>query len=206
MPIVSMAHNYQEAIERGSNVHLYRDNHVNRTLVLYSDGVPMLNLNPSIPLEEQGQGYEYSPLIWLYENYHGLCLYEREYNGYNDSDFYMVVWNPETQKTESHEFASTRGWSYPCYASHADATPEVLAAYEQFKRDQEAKADAARAEQIRRTPAKGKTLKVVRGRKVKIGTTGICFWLGNSNFGQRVGIKDSDGTVYWTSIKNVEVI
>lgn len=62
-----------------------------------------------------------------------------------------------------------------------------------------------------------KRVKVVKGRKVPIGTEGECFWMGsydNSKYGDpwgiytniRVGIKDDNGEVYWTSVNNIEVI
>ena len=62
-----------------------------------------------------------------------------------------------------------------------------------------------------------KPVKVVKGRKVPVGTTGICFWIGtycNSPYGDswgiytsyRVGIKDNDGKIYWTSANNIEAI
>jgi hypothetical protein len=69
-------------------------------------------------------------VVVTYESEHGLCLEKCERNGYDDSDFYMIVWNPETGKAENITYASTRGWSYPCYASYVDATPDVRAAYD----------------------------------------------------------------------------
>lgn len=68
----------------------------------------------------------------------GLCLRDYERNGYDDSDFHMIVWNPSTEAPEDICFASTRGWSYPCYGSSVDATPEVKAAYQAYLRRQEA--------------------------------------------------------------------
>lgn len=65
----------------------------------------------------------------LAETHKGLVLSLGERNGYHDSDFYANVWNPETRKVESIEYASTRGWTYDCGA-HIDATPEVRADYE----------------------------------------------------------------------------
>lgn len=184
MPIVHMAQTHQEATERGTNVHLYRDSNAHTTLFRYSDGTVSLNLNSQIPLEEQPKdGYQYSPVVWLYETHHGLCIHEREYNGYHDSDFFMVVWNPETKQPQSIEFATTRGWSYPCYASRPDATPEVLAAFEAYQQAQRDK-----------------------GRKVAKGTTGQCIWVGKGNFGERVGLKTQAGDVFWTAISNVEVV
>lgn len=61
-----------------------------------------------------------------------------------------------------------------------------------------------------------KRVKVVKGRKVPHGTEGECFWMGsydNSKYGDpwgiyttvRIGIKDDNGTVYWTALDNVEL-
>ncbi len=63
----------------------------------------------------------------------------------------------------------------------------------------------------------GYMVKVVRGRKVKHGTIGRCFWMGTRRYTKyadywgvfthtRIGIRDEAGNVYWTSIDNVEVI
>lgn len=62
-----------------------------------------------------------------------------------------------------------------------------------------------------------KMVKVVKGRKVPIGTIGQCFWMGSRNYGKyedpwgiysdvRIGIKDSEGEIYWTSLQNVELV
>ena len=57
------------------------------------------------------------------------------------------------------------------------------------------------------TPRKGKTLTVVRGRKIAKGTTGVCVWYGEGQWGHRVGMKieGQDETV-WTAASNVEVV
>lgn len=62
-----------------------------------------------------------------------------------------------------------------------------------------------------------KKVKVVKGRKVPIGTTGTVFHIGSfcrSKYGDpwgiytsySVGIKDASGNVHWTNIDNVEVL
>lgn len=62
----------------------------------------------------------------------------------------------------------------------------------------------------------GKKVTVIKGRKVPHGTTGTCFWLGctdHSKYGDpwgiytsfRCGIKEDDGTVYWTAVDNIEL-
>ena len=66
----------------------------------------------------------------------------------------------------------------------------------------------------------GQHVKVVRGRKVPLGTVGECFWMGYKCYGYiaypadadevskaiRIGIRDTAGEVYWTTLNNVEVI
>ena len=64
----------------------------------------------------------------------------------------------------------------------------------------------------------GQQVRVVRGRKVPIGTTGECFWMGLKTYlyGRlhvsqarehlRIGLKTSAGEVYWTDLQNVEVV
>ena len=154
--------------------------------------------------------------LYLYDSHVGLCLEDRERNGYDDSDFYMVVWNPEKGEPESIEFASTRGWSYPCYGSSPDATPEVRAAYRAYLDRLEA-SRRKRAQEIRDAmPDRNKTLKVVKGRKVPVGLEGRCFWaLVEMTYGPlgmfrgytgRVGIEAADGSRHFTNVTNVEVI
>lgn len=69
-------------------------------------------------------------------------------------------------------------------------------------------AGQARMARIREanTPFKGRTVEVVRGKKVPIGTTGFVIWFGEGNWGERVGIKDQSGQVHWTAASNVRVI
>jgi hypothetical protein len=189
MPLVHMASSFEEAKERGKNVKMF-----------HSPSHTWAGLNP-FPGE-----FEFESIGWTYETHHGVCLFEREYNGYHDSDFYMTIWNHEKQEPESIQFATTRGWSYPCYASRADATPEVKAAYAVWEAKRHQAAAEARERERALRPEKGKNLRVVRGRKVPRGTTGVCIWRGSGQWGERVGLKDSSGTVHWTSIKNVEVV
>lgn len=60
----------------------------------------------------------------------------------------------------------------------------------------------------------GKTVEVVRGRKVPIGTKGILFWMQAGQWGTKVGIalsneRDSRGrysNVAWTYLANIKVV
>jgi hypothetical protein len=51
---------------------------------------------------------------------------------------------------------------------------------------------------------KGQTLVVVKGRKVPIGTTGVCFYSGEGRYGWRVGFETAAGETVWTDVKNVD--
>lgn len=77
-------------------------------------------------------GYKPS-YYWTKKIFVGKCIREREYNGYDDSDFYMLVWDDEINAPREIQFASTRGWTYPCMGSSVDATPEVRAKYEAYE-------------------------------------------------------------------------
>ena len=111
----------------------------------------------------------------------------------------------------------------PATGYEVDATPETKALYDAYEAERVAKAKAA--EMTRRaaeasakaaaeasTPRKGRLVVVSRGRKVPRGTTGESIWYGPGKaFGygpapMRVGVKTSDGTVYWTDAKNVDVV
>ena len=117
--------------------------------------------------------------MFLYSSHAGLCIKEREANYYDDSDFYMLVWDVEAQAPYEIQFATTRGWSYPCFGSAVDATPEVLAEYRQYLERQRVtriaknrKVEALIAARKPDQPHKGSTVVVARGRKIKKGITG----------------------------------
>jgi hypothetical protein len=165
---------------------------------------------------EKFGGYNLRPCegkYYLYNTHQGLCLQEFERNGYHDSDFYMVVWNPATKTPETIEFATTRGWTYPCFGSSVDATPEVIAEYEAYLAEQRKKAELASDKEQARQPKFGRTVKVVKGRKVPVGTTGEICWIGKNQFGgayskvtTRVGIRLLDGTKVFTDFANCEIV
>lgn len=63
----------------------------------------------------------------------------------------------------------------------------------------------------------GKTVEVVKGRKVPIGIIGTCFWVKRYNYSRyadpwgiysdtRIGIKTAEGKTYFTSLDNVKVV
>lgn len=71
------------------------------------------------------------------KSYIGLCLFESERNMYDDSDFYMTVWDKELKAPKKICFASTRGACGAAYGSFVDATPDVLEAYNNWLLEQQ---------------------------------------------------------------------
>lgn len=117
--------------------------------------------------------------MFLADTYTGQCIAERERNMHDDSDFYMTVWAEDAVnggRAIEICFASTRGWSYPAMGSYVDATPEVLAKYAAWKQEQARLAELRRARVEAVTPRKGRTVRVIAGRKVPKGTEAVVFW------------------------------
>lgn len=121
---------------------------------------------------------------------------------------------PEGDKCTASTVGADPGYynKYDNLRCHRDTfvpSAEIIAA-EQELEDWRETLQAARADA---RIAKGKIIRVVRGRKVPLGTTGECIWFGAGKSysyydrGEaRVGIKDSTGTVHWTAASNCEVV
>ena len=72
-------------------------------------------------------------VITIWEEHVGMCLHDREINGYDDSDFIMTIWDPVEKKAFDLNYATTRGWCYPSFASSVDASDEIRAEYIDYK-------------------------------------------------------------------------
>ncbi len=148
----------------------------------------------------------------------GLVVgYGDTYLGDGDSVWYVRIWNPVTKKEDHIGMGYVNAWPGNHENVEYDATPEVKAEWEAYKAEQEkirqqkereyAEADRKyRAEQEAKTPTRGKTVKVVKGRKVAKGLEGRVFWYGQTQFGYRVGIELADGKKVFTATSNVEVV
>ena len=67
-------------------------------------------------------------------------------------------------------------------------------------------AEAARQQEAlqRILDLKGQVVRVVKGRKVALGTEGTVFWVGEGKYdGYRVGMKTESGETHWTAVSNV---
>lgn len=92
--------------------------------------------------------------VVLHKTHVGLCISDREANGYDDSDWFMTVWDPVSKCASEICFASTRGWTYPCYASSPDATPEVMAEYKAWAAEKARRASIKAKWSLRRADTK----------------------------------------------------
>lgn len=81
-----------------------------------------------------------------------------------------------------------------------------FAANRQYWADRAAVARNAEAAQrdFQRCYGRGATVKVVKGRKVPVGTEGEVFWLGDKGWGYSVGFKTVEGDKHFTAVTNVE--
>lgn len=139
--------------------------------------------------------------------YVGVCLFPQQKASIMDSyytDYGVIVYDAQKDDFITVWYACDR--SDYMDTMTIDAAPELFTLY---KTRQEAAARVRREREeliTLMTPAKGKRLEVIKGRKVPLGTIGECFWIGNNGYGTSVGIKDSTGKVHWTAVTNVQVV
>lgn len=145
------------------------------------------------------------------EEYIGLVLSLHQRSNIFDSyytDHYAVVWNPVLNIAETVQYWCDRNDNMPTVT--IDATDEVKAAFEKYKKETHlkiiAQQEIERATKEAITPSKGKMLVVVRGRKLPHGTSGVCFWAGDTRFGRSVGLKLANGKKVFTAEHNVKVV
>lgn len=137
--------------------------------------------------------------------YEGKVLTTRERNGYDDSDWYAVVWDEQQQRLKTYEYATTRfGGSG---SAGVDATDEVKAKAAAWLHDWvldlwlEANATQTREVKVERE------VEVVSGRKAPQGTRGIVQWVGKGNYGRdRARIHEENGTEHWLDACHLRVV
>ena len=132
------------------------------------------------------------------------------YIGDGDSHYWADVFNPETGQFE------TVGLGYTPYDATVDAPADLQKIWDDLVAAKRASAMAANAlsayaraleteawhaEQVK----KGSWVKVVKGRKVPIGTVGQVKWEGEGQWGWRV-LLDVNGEDVWTAGTNVEAL
>lgn len=128
-----------------------------------------------------------------------------------DTGYYAIVWNDDAA-TPVDVYLGGQEFG-PIKQAEVDATPEAIAAYEAWLAAKEAARVAAEEARLEanaegriREVVRGCPVKVTRGRKIPKGTEGRVFWIGQKQFGVRVGFETDDGDTHWTAITNVERI
>lgn len=119
----------------------------------------------------------HAEIIETKETYVGRVLETYEENGYNDSDFYAIVWDDETESILHKQFATTRFYSNG-YGAKIDATPEIIEKATAERKARFLKSAIEADEETAKTVAKGKMVEINRGRKNR-GIIGEVFWVGN---------------------------
>lgn len=171
--------------------------------------MPVYSRRRTNPVTEYWAAYERTGEV----AHEGLVLEvaRREIRIWSDvwaDEHYAVVWDAE-KGVPAHvslyntEFGGDK-------EAEVDATPEVRAAYDSFLKE---KARLAREAEHRGfcenarlrllVPVVGCPARVVKGRKVKVGTEGTITWKGPGSYGERVALKDASGNVQYTAIDNV---
>lgn len=134
---------------------------------------------------------------------------ESVYLGDGDSAYYAVVIGAGEIGYEHVGL----GWTpLGAVVNGSEAEVAAYAAYKAAKDEawygeQKARRAAIASEEEARAVSKGKLVIVARGRKVAKGTVGVVAWIGDSDWGTRVGlaIPGVDGLTY-TAIGNLDVI
>lgn len=104
------------------------------------------------------------------------------------------------------EFATTRYWTYNNVAK-IDATPEVLAEARRYLIDLKVKAARAAAEARAREIRPGREVRVVKGRKLPVGTTGRCIAVRDGAYGKyAVVLLPEERRTVNVNIGNLEVV
>jgi hypothetical protein len=126
--------------------------------------------------------------------------------------YFAVVWDEAAQATKQVSLGNDEFGTYA--TAEVDAPPEVVEqalAYHRALAVKNMKSDFQVSEARRQEAAmndirRGSYLKVVRGRKLKIGAEGWCFWIGENQWGTSVGIELADRSRGFTALKNVELV
>lgn len=152
----------------------------------------------------------------------GCVLGEFERNGRDDSDFFAVVWDAAALAVRTVEWGTTR---FSCSSGcSVDATSEVRVLAADYQ-------ERVALEEIRRVsalraakPGQGKEVRVVKGRKVPVGTVGQVTGvyadeyknasagryctnsLGLKRTYHRVRVTTESGENFFTAVSNCEVI
>ena len=150
---------------------------------------------------------------FTWQTHEGLCVQTCSAPRGGEWDQLMVVYDPASDSFNQLLYRTTAPFS-GTYAvgGRVDAPRDIRAKYSHHLLEKELREEKEherqiesrrRGESARLNGYKGKMFVVSRGSEVPRGTVGKCFWAGPGEKGPRIGIKATDGRVYWTSPDNV---
>jgi hypothetical protein len=144
----------------------------------------------------------------------GAVLEKYEVNGSDDSDFCAIVFDQETGKLRTVEYASTRGWTYH-NGAQIDATDNVIAAARTAAQALWVMRFTYQAErQASDVLVKDREVRSLTTRGKNVGVTGIVKWHGEDAYrssrwakAYRVGLKvEGEVKLRYLPADRVEVI
>lgn len=160
---------------------------------------------------EWAQGPDGVAMATSVSEYEGLVVaVGGTYLGDGDTSYWAMVWNGEAGQFDKVYTGYYQG-------GDIDAPEDLINDYQALVSAEEALARAKSAIAVRAAleaqvayeatlPLKSRTVRVVKGRKVPVGTTGEVKVNCEGQWGRRVLLVTQDGTEHWTAADNVEVV
>lgn len=110
--------------------------------------------------------------------YVGAVLDRYERNGYNDSDFYAIVWDGENARVIEYDTTRFAGGG----SAQVDATDEVQAAARAWFIERAALLKIERAKSAVLVPEKGDTVRSLTKSGKNVGVEGVIRWVGPDQY------------------------
>jgi hypothetical protein len=120
-------------------------------------------------------------------SFEGAVLDTWERNGYDDSDFYALVWDAEAGTLRTIEYATTRGWTHH-NGAHVDATEEVLAAARGSMIPRVVEMLRGRYTDEATAPSVGRTVRSTTRSGKNKGVEGVVRWYGEDSYARDYGL------------------
>lgn len=139
-----------------------------------------------------------------YSKYDGCVLWHREENGYHDSDWYATVWDEESQSVKEVLFQTTRAGMNGSAEIDCTIENKIKAAKWQANR-----LFTSCIREIAVSVTIGRTVEVVKGRKVPKGIVGKVVKMKENayqSWNEQVLIETDDEDEYWTYEDNLKVL
>ena len=137
-------------------------------------------------------------------SYEGKVVGKTSHGSHNDDYYYAIVYELDENGTPQFSNVMYDTTAFAVSGGAKVDAPQWVIDYreEQQRKIREAEMLAARKRDIRR----GIEVRVIKGRKVKIGTEARVFWVGQTRFGRSVGLEMVSGERVFTAERNVEAI